>query len=41
VAVDVAATAEPDLVVLDAKLPSLDGLEVMRRLPPPTGYAQR
>jgi DNA-binding response OmpR family regulator len=31
-AVDVASTLSPDLVVLDAKLPRLDGLEVMRRL---------
>jgi DNA-binding response OmpR family regulator len=32
VAVEAAATNAPDLVVLDAKLPRLDGLEVMRRL---------
>ena len=31
-AVDAAAASSPDLVVLDAKLPRLDGLEVMRRL---------
>jgi two-component system, OmpR family, response regulator ResD len=31
-AVDVAAATAPDLVVLDAKLPRLDGLEVMRRM---------
>ena len=31
-AVDLAAAHSPDLVVLDAKLPGLDGLEVMRRL---------
>jgi DNA-binding response OmpR family regulator len=32
VAVEAAAVRDPDLVVLDAKLPRLDGLEVMRRL---------
>jgi DNA-binding response OmpR family regulator len=32
VAVEAAAMSSPDLVVLDAKLPRLDGLEVMRRL---------
>jgi DNA-binding response OmpR family regulator len=32
VAVEAAAASSPDLVVLDAKLPRLDGLEVMRRL---------
>jgi DNA-binding response OmpR family regulator len=32
VAVETAAASAPDLVVLDAKLPRLDGLEVMRRL---------
>ncbi|MBV9940492.1 MAG: response regulator transcription factor [Solirubrobacterales bacterium] len=32
VAVQAAAASTPDLVVLDAKLPRLDGLEVMRRL---------
>lgn len=32
VAVEAAAVSPPDLVVLDAKLPRLDGLEVMRRL---------
>jgi two-component system, OmpR family, response regulator ResD len=32
VAVDVAASTAPDLVLLDAKLPGLDGLEVMRRM---------
>ena len=31
-ALDVAAEARPDLVVLDIMLPGLDGLEVMRRL---------
>ena len=31
-AVDVASTLRPDLVVLDLKLPRVDGLEVMRRL---------
>ena len=31
-AVDVAATLRPDLVVLDMKLPRMNGLEVMRRL---------
>jgi DNA-binding response OmpR family regulator len=31
-AVDVAAALRPDLVVLDMKLPRMDGLEVMRRL---------
>jgi DNA-binding response OmpR family regulator len=31
-AVDAATATAPDLVVLDAKLPRLDGLEVMRRL---------
>jgi DNA-binding response OmpR family regulator len=31
-AVEVATALDPDLVVLDAKLPRLDGLEVMRRL---------
>lgn len=32
VAVEAAAVSAPDLVVLDVKLPRLDGLEVMRRL---------
>ena len=32
VAVEAAALSAPDLVVLDAKLPRLDGLEVMRRM---------
>jgi DNA-binding response OmpR family regulator len=31
-AVDAAVSSEPDLVVLDARLPRLDGLEVLRRL---------
>ena len=32
VAVEAATVSSPDLVVLDAKLPRLDGLEVMRRI---------
>jgi DNA-binding response OmpR family regulator len=31
-AIDAAAALRPDLVVLDAKLPQIDGLDVMRRL---------
>ena len=31
-AMDAAATLQPDLIVLDVKLPRVDGLEVMRRL---------
>jgi len=31
-AIDAATTLQPDLIVLDVKLPRVDGLEVMRRL---------